>query len=534
MRGRSILRTANARMLQLQLQVSASSEGAEGSGAARKRVAVIGAGWAGLAAAHHLSKSGVDVTLIEASRPGGLVAGWRTEKGRPTEAGIHGFWHQYHNIFRLVEELGLDPFTGYAEQGQYSPRGLEAVWPVFREQPQLPAPLGSLAHTRFLNLPWAERASALPLVLPVLDFDNSDEAWRRYDKLSARELFRRWGVSRRLYREAFEPMLLTGLFAPGENCSAAAAIGMAYFFVLNHQNSFDVRWCRGTVGERIFAPWIARLEKRGVRTLFGSPVSDLRVEGRRATGVVLADGSVLDADAVVFAVGISGLQRIVAGSGALRSRREFCAVANLRAVDALAVRLWLDRKVDVPRSANAVWGFEETTGMTLFDLSALQPEEFAGEAGTVLEVDKYHAAQLNAMEDGEIVERVLGQVQALVPSARGARVADSSVVRMPRAVSHFFPGSYQHLMRTRGTGFENVAMAGDWIVDNEHGSWSQEKAFVTGLWAADAALEAAGVAAPRADVLPVEPDEPHILAARAALRAARGAAGAVLPDFFMF
>ena len=51
---------------------------------------------------------------------------------------------------------------------------------------------------------------------------------------------------------------VTGLFAPGEQCSAAAALGMAYFFVLKSQGAFDVRWCRGNVGEKIFQPWARR------------------------------------------------------------------------------------------------------------------------------------------------------------------------------------------------------------------------------------------------------------------------------------
>eukprot|EP00976_Prorocentrum_cordatum_P005727 114230-Prorocentrum_minimum.AAC.1 len=51
------------------------------------------------------------------------------------EAGMHGFWDQYVNVFDLVEkELQLDPFTGYAEQGQYSPAGFECKWPVFRDK----------------------------------------------------------------------------------------------------------------------------------------------------------------------------------------------------------------------------------------------------------------------------------------------------------------------------------------------------------------------------------------------------------------
>lgn len=55
--------------------------------------------------------------------------------------------------------------------------------------------------------------------------------------VSARELFARYGCTERLYNDAFNPMLLVGLFAPGEQCSAAAALGMLYYFILAHQVS---------------------------------------------------------------------------------------------------------------------------------------------------------------------------------------------------------------------------------------------------------------------------------------------------------
>lgn len=95
-------------------------------------------------------------------------------------------------------------------------------------------------------------------------------------------------------------MLLVGLFAPGEQCSAAGALGMLYYFILavstthhppptalyrwlgharlppttfhlascdpcltgwcgcmlQHQADFDVVWVRGTTGEMIFKPWV--------------------------------------------------------------------------------------------------------------------------------------------------------------------------------------------------------------------------------------------------------------------------------------
>ena len=214
----------------------------------RKKVVVVGAGWAGLSTAWTLSKNNVDVTLVDAAaRPGGVVRdGFKTRGGRPAEAGQHGFWEEYFNIYKLLDELKLeeDPLTSYAEQGQYSPQGLEAIWPVYRDKMNLPTGLAQARYTRFLKLSPLDLATAAPLVAAFSEFLSDDDAWRRYDELSFRDLCTKLGVSRKLYREAFEPMILTGLFAPGEQCSAAAALGMAYFFVLKSQTAFDVRWCR--------------------------------------------------------------------------------------------------------------------------------------------------------------------------------------------------------------------------------------------------------------------------------------------------
>ncbi|MFM7795005.1 MAG: FAD-dependent oxidoreductase, partial [Microcystis panniformis] len=182
----------------------------------------------------------------------------------------------------------------------------------------------------------------------VVDFDNSDEAWKRYDGITARELFRQYGVSERLYRESFEPMLLVGLFAPGEQCSAAAALGMLYYFILAHQADFDVVWCRGTVGKKIFKPWCEHITSLGGKLLTNKRVSDLRVDDSGKVTGVICDSETFEADAVIFAVGISGMQKIVANSAALQKRREFRNLMNLGAIDVLAVRLWCDRKINIP------------------------------------------------------------------------------------------------------------------------------------------------------------------------------------------
>jgi uncharacterized protein with NAD-binding domain and iron-sulfur cluster len=471
------------------------------------KVVVIGAGWAGLGATYRLAKQGYNVTLLEAGAyPGGLVAGWKTPGGRSVEAGIHGFWYPYSNIFSLIRELGINPFTPFTRSSQYSPAGLEVESPIFQDLPRLPTPLGTFLYTQFKRLPLSDRLSALPLLYAVVDFDNSDEAWQRYDKVTARELFKDFGVSARLYRDSFEPMLLVGLFAPGEQCSAAAALGMLYYFILAHQPDFDVVWCRGTVGEKIFRPWVEQIEQAGGKILSNRRVSDILLDSEGLAKAVVCGDEVFEADTVIFAVGVSGMQKIVSGSSSLQNRKEFRNLMNLGAVDVLATRLWCDRKIHIPRPSNACFGFDATTGWTFFDLNALH-DEYRDVPETVVEVDFYHANQLLPMSDEEIVQMVQDYLATCIPEFQAARICDRSIIRLSRAVTHFAPGSYQNMLPAK-TSIDNVFMSGDWII-NRHGSWSQEKAYVTGLEAANLVIERFGKGT-TAEIIPVEPDEPHI------------------------
>lgn len=490
----------------------------------RKKVIVIGAGWAGLAAAHELSKQKeFDVTLLEGGKSvGGLVAGWVTPGGRPVEAGVHGFWYPYRNIFRLIEkELQIDPFTPWTQSAQYSPKGLEVISPIFQNMPRLPSPMGTFLYPSFLRLPWSDRLTALGVLASVVDWDNTPKAWRKYDKYTARELFRNMGVSERLYLEAFEPMLLVGLFAPGEQCSAAGALGMLYFFILAHQADFDVKWCRGTTGKMIFKPWVERIQDNGGKVLVEKRVTDIKVcpDTGIVTSVQCGEGESFGADAVVCAVGINGVKSIVRAAPALSKHPFFSKMMNLRSVDALAVRLYLDRRVRIPYKSNACFGFDKTTGWTFFDLTAMHDTLTASE-GTVLEADFYHADQLLPQSDEDLVAKVQRDITTCVPAVGRAKVIDYSVVRIAQGVTHFSPGSYDSMPKCE-TPIPNMFMCGDWIV-NDHGSFSQEKAFVTGVEAANAVVRQLGTGKP-SSIIPLEADEPHIQALRTANRRAKRA-----------
>ena len=218
--------------------------------AAAPRVVVIGGGWAGFGATKALTDQGYDVTLLDASpNPGGLSAGWRTPQGRAVEAGIkvrrgggsrrlsqqllalapegaplsaaayphrhlQGFWYQYANIFALIDELGLDRdavLTPFTTSGFWSPRGLTTQAPVFSQQPRLPAILGQFVHTSGLfndTLPLFDRATIIPWLYSAIDLNSSPGSYERYDQMTAREVFKAFGVTQKAYEEFLKPTLL--------------------------------------------------------------------------------------------------------------------------------------------------------------------------------------------------------------------------------------------------------------------------------------------------------------------------------------
>lgn len=507
----------------------------------KQKICIIGAGWGGLSAAHALAtsqqSSQLDITLVDASpRVGGLVRdGFQSINGTAkAEAGQHGFWDNYYNIFSFLEELPTienvdDVLTGYAEQGQYSPRGLEAVWPVYRDsQPQLPTGLAQALYTKFNNLPPLDRATAVPLVFAFSEFDDSKEAWEKYDSISFRELCIKLGVSKRCYQEAFEPMILTGLFAPGAECSAAAALGMAYFFVLRSQNSFDVRWCKGNIGEKIFQPWVDYLEEQGVKfetstRVQGFEMGDTNNVISKVSCTKTIDGAqediTLDADKVVFAVGGAALNAMVRFSPELSRFSEFRKFANLRGLGVLATRLYLDQVLDTPYSANACFGFDEGVGMTYFDITKLHGLDTKSEEvrGSIIEIDYYHAASLLVMSDEDIVDKAKRDLDTILGAQSiNAKVLDAAVVKLPQAVNWYCPGSYANMPDVKSASISNVFFCGD-LVHSRHGSWSQEKAFVTGIEAANSILgreEGSGI-------VPLPADEPHVALGRTAVSTAK-------------
>ena len=71
------------------------------------KIAIVGSGLAGLTAAVDLVDSGHSVEIYESrSFWGGKVGSWEDKDGNHIEMGLHVFFYNYANLFKLMEKVG--------------------------------------------------------------------------------------------------------------------------------------------------------------------------------------------------------------------------------------------------------------------------------------------------------------------------------------------------------------------------------------------------------------------------------------------
>lgn len=554
---------------------------------AKKKYVVVGGGWGGWGAAKALCESSqeCEVVLIDALPDPTGATPYLSKTGKPVEAGTRGFWKDYPNINALCDQLGLDEndiFTPFTNSSFYSPDGLEATAPVFSETkltlpklpsflppvpsfitdqlpfdtengsvsiPQLPSPLGQVLPTfpLFERIPLADRASMVGLLLATIDClgTNSTTVQEQYDRMTAHDLFIRFGLSKRLVDDFIRPTLLVGLFKPPEELSALVVMELLYYYALAHQDSFDVRWIKnGTVSDSLIQPLAEYLmEEHDLKVLGGSRVGEISLtqseDGTKlgADKIVYTQGQggetveIDNIDGIVLALGCKGMESVVRSSPDLAKLPVFSKAASLKGIDVISTRIWFDKVVPTRTPANVFSKFEALRGSggTFFMLDQLQPNspELWGESsdsendseteprGSVVACDFYNAGALMSMSDEDIVKTLTDE---LLPSAvaqfADAKPLDAWVGKYAGTVSWFSPGSLTSRPPLEGAGNDvlpNIKCAGDWVRmgEREHGAKGlcQERAYVSGIEAANSLLKSTGSTGSTNEVLPVRDDE---------------------------
>ena len=121
-------------------------------------VAIIGAGYAGMAAAAELANAAIPVTVFEASRQLGGRARAVDTHGTRVDNGQHILLGAYSETLRLMRLVGADPDRNL----QRRPLTLDYPGAMHLAAPRLPAPLHLLlALTQARGLSWSDKWAAL-------------------------------------------------------------------------------------------------------------------------------------------------------------------------------------------------------------------------------------------------------------------------------------------------------------------------------------------------------------------------------------
>ncbi len=186
------------------------------------RVAVVGAGAGGLAAAHDLVRAGCSVTIFEADdQVGGLASGFRQPRWDWTvEKYYHHWFASDRDVLGLIEELGWSeqvlfpwPVTAVYYEGAFYPLDgpLSLVVPALPWLDRLPG-AGMLARVlHLLRFPGLGAFDTLRAGLVGLYLTLTGN-WRPFERVTADAWLRRT-MGERVYKVLWEP-LLVGKFGP--------------------------------------------------------------------------------------------------------------------------------------------------------------------------------------------------------------------------------------------------------------------------------------------------------------------------------
>jgi len=415
---------------------------------APRHVAVVGGGFAGLAAAVRLARRGVRVTVLE-RRPflGGRTYSFtHPATGEVLDNGPHVLMGAYTEALDFLAEIGA------ADKAAVQPRlhvamahpalGMGAV-----SAPAVPGPLQApAALLRYGLLPPADRARLFIGALRL-----AARPRRRLAGETVAQALAAVGQSEAACERFWHPLAIATLNEAPEVAAAAPFVAVLRrgFFAGARAARFVVS--RVPLSELYTTDARALVERAGGRVLLGAPVIGLALETDRVRGVVLRDGGVLDADAIILAVPCAALLRLL--PAALRGEAPFQALAGMGTSPIVSTHLWLDRPV---AWGSAFLGLLRSRAQWLFDCGPTS----AG--GHRLASVTSGARFWDEASDEAIAREVMDDARAVLPALRGAECVRAHVIRERHATLSLTPDADARRPSVE-TQIPNLFLAGDWV-----------------------------------------------------------------------
>ncbi|WP_241841775.1 hydroxysqualene dehydroxylase HpnE, partial [Pseudofrankia sp. BMG5.36] len=461
-------------------------------GSARPRVAVVGGGLAGLAAALMAADGGAEVVLLE-TRPrlGGATASF-DRKGLWVDTGQHVFMRCCTAYRGFLGRLGVEHLTTL--QPRLDVEVLLGDRPgerarLRRTKARLPAPLHlAPALLGYKALPVGQRVSA---ALAALQIGRLDQRSPKVDGAS----FGGWLATHRQGAVATEALweLLTvaTLNAPAAEASLALAAKVVRSGLLERADAADIGWAdvplqqlHGEAAAKALADLGADVRtsvkvRQITRTDTGYELSIT------SGGTERGDSDVLTADAVVLAVPPPAAAALLPpGAHPDPASLEGLGASPIVNIHMIFDRQVMDRPFLAATGSPVQWIFDRTGP------SGLAAAGVAPPGSQYLALSQSAAAPWVDRPAAELGAEFVAETRRILPAARDAELVEVFVTRERTATFQQAPGSLA-LRAAAKTGLPGFALAGAWTDTG----WpaTMEGAVRSGLAAARETLAGVGV-----------------------------------------
>lgn len=451
------------------------------------RVAIAGAGLAGLACAKYLTDAGhTPIVLERRDVLGGKVAAWKDEDGDWYETGLHIFFGAYPNMLQLFKELDIEDRLQWKEHTMiFNQPDKPGTYSRF-DFPDLPAPVNGIVAILRNNdmLTWPEKIRfGLGLIPAII---NGQKYVEEMDKYSFSEWLKRQNVPPRVEKEVFIAMSKALNFINPDEISATIILTALNRF-LQEKNGSKMAFLDGSPTERLCQPIVDHITAGGGEVRLNAPIkefllnADGTVRGFLIRGLNGAPDEILTADMYVSAMPVDPLKVMLPEPW--RQMDYFKKLEGLEGVPVINLHLWFDRKLtDIDHLL-----FSRSPLLSVYADMSNTCKEYANPDRSMLELVLAPAKDWISKSDSEIVDVTMAELKKLFPkhfdSENPAKLLKYHVVKTPRSVYTATPGRQQY-RPSQETPIANFYLTGDYTMQRYLGS--MEGAVLSGKLTAQA------------------------------------------------
>jgi 15-cis-phytoene desaturase len=454
------------------------------------RVAIAGAGLAGLACAKYLTDAGHTPIVLESRDVlGGLVAAWKDEEGDWYETGLHAFFGAYPNMLQLLKELGIEDRLQWKQHtlifNQPEKPGVLSRFDV----PDIPAPFNVIMSIIRNNdmLTWEQKVRFAIGLTPAIV--RGQKYVEDMDKYSLLEWLRRQGIGERVSSDVFIAASKALTFIDPDQVSATIILTALNKFLQERYGS-KIAFLDGSPTERLCQPIVDYIEARGGEVHLKKPLKEILLNEDGSVKAFLLQGldgapdQTITADAYVSAMSVDVMKVLMPQPW--RSDPFFQKLDGLEGVPVINLHLWFDRKLtDVDQLL-----FSRSELLSVYADMSVTCKEYADPDRSMLELVLAPAKDWIDKSDQEIIDATMVEIKKLFPhhfeGDNPTQLRKYKVVKTPRSVYTASPGR-QAYRPTQVTPVANFFLAGSYTMQQYLGS--MEGAVLSGKLASEAICE---------------------------------------------